>query len=81
MQPLQDWSFARVLLACGAWLLALVLIATAWLFLLWRDVRTAGSGGIGAVSVGIGPVVLGVIFGPPLALIVAWSIARWLRSP
>ena len=79
MQALQSWSFARVLLVSGAWLLLWVLVAAAWLFvrLGLLNARSSGSGGIGAVSVGMNEIMLAIPVVPPIILIVVWLVARW----
>jgi hypothetical protein len=45
---------------------------------LWAS-SSAGSGGIGAVSVGLNVFMLLIPFGPPLVFLVAWLIARSTR--
>ena len=78
MPPLRDWSFARVLLVSGAWILVCILAVVAWLFLQFRSVQvTSGSAGIGAVSFRINVFLLLIPFAPPVVLIVAWLVARW----
>ena len=77
----QSWSFARVLLVSGAWILAwlllsLVVVASSFLFLL----RSSGSAGVGAVSFGISEALLiasiAFLVVPPVALIVSWLVIR-----
>jgi hypothetical protein len=79
MQAIQSWSFAKVLLVCGGWVLLCVLIAAAWLLLRLGVFSTgsSGSGGIGAVSFGISELVLAIPVVPPVILIVVWLAARW----
>jgi hypothetical protein len=83
MQTLRYWSFARVLLVSGAWILLCLFVAAAWaasaLFQL-RGLFTASSGsaGIGAVSVGFSEATLAIPVVPPILLILAWLIARRL---
>jgi hypothetical protein len=83
MRRLSDWSFVRVLLLGGSWVLVCVLATAGWvLFQFWDFFRaSSGSGGIGAVSFGLNGLLLAILFVPPVALIVAWLIARWQRSP
>ena len=77
MQALRNWSFARVLLLCGGWILVCVLTTAAWLFIRFRNFEAStGSGGIGAVSFGINILVLLIPLAPPVMLIVAWLIAH-----
>jgi hypothetical protein len=78
MQALRNWSFARVLLLSGGWILVCVLATAAWLFFWFRNVFevSTGSGGIGAVSFGINALVLAIPIAPPVILIVAWLIAH-----
>ena len=78
MQALRNWSFARVLLLSGGWILVCILTTAAWLLLRVRHVFDAstGSGGIGAVSFGINALVLAIPLAPPVILIMAWLIAH-----
>jgi hypothetical protein len=80
MQGLRYWSFARVLLVSGAWVLFCLIAAAAWVLFQLRDLFTASSGsaGIGAVSVGFSELILAIPVVPPILLILAWLIARWL---
>jgi hypothetical protein len=78
MQALRLWSFWKVLLVSGGWILLCVLLVAAWVFLQFRGVwdTSTGSGGIGAVSFGINDFMLLIPFGPPIVLILAWLVAR-----
>ncbi len=80
MQALQSWSFAKVLLVSGAWVVLCVLVAAARLFfpLVVFSVGSSGSGGIGAVSVGIGinELMLAIPVVPPIILLLVWRVAR-----
>ena len=81
VQALQQWSFARVLLISGAWVLLCVLAAAAWLLFQLRGLASApsaGSGGIGVVSAGFSELLIAIPFLPPIALILAWLAARWV---
>jgi hypothetical protein len=79
MQALWYWSLARVLLTSGAWF---VVSLAGWLYFNVRGNFHSGegSGGIGAVSVGINPVMLAIAIVPPFVLILAWLIMRRLKS-
>jgi len=78
VQALRNWSFVRLLIVSGAWILLCVLAAVTWVFLQFRSVQVAsGSSGIGAVSIGINVLMLLIPIAPPVGLIVAWLIARW----
>ena len=79
MQALQSWSFARVLLVSGTWILLCLIVPAAWLFFRLRvfSAGSSGSGGIGAVSVGVNELMLALPVLPPIILIVAWLVARW----
>ena len=79
MQALRYWSLARVLLTSGAWF---VVSGAAWLYFNVRGgfVGGEGGGGIGAVSVGINPVMLAIPVVPPIVLILAWLIMRRRKS-
>jgi cytochrome bd-type quinol oxidase subunit 2 len=76
---LRYWSFARVLLVSGAWF---VVSVAGWLYFSVRGdfVGDEGGGGIGAVSVGINPVMLAIPVVPPIVLILAWLIMRRRQS-
>ena len=76
---LQHWSFAKVALVSGGWVVACLVVALAWLLIpAWSAYsRSSGSGGIGAVSFGINVNMLAIPFGPPIILVAAWLIARW----
>jgi hypothetical protein len=79
MQALRDWSFARVLLLSGVWILVCVLATAAWVLFQFRNAVdvSSGSAGIGAVSFGINVLLLVIPIGPPVILIGAWLVARW----
>lgn len=79
MQALQSWSFARVLLVSGAWILLCVLVVTVWLLFQLGvfSAGSSGSAGIGAVSVGINVLMLAIPVVPPIVLILVWLISHW----
>ncbi len=80
MEALRLWSFSKVLIASGVWILFCVLLTAAWLLFQFRGLWAAtstGSGGIGAVSVGVSAFTLVIPLGPPILLILAWLAARW----
>jgi hypothetical protein len=78
MHALRSLSFARVLAVTAIWILLCLLITVGWVAFLFRSVMSSsGSGGIGAVSIGINLLLLLIPIGPPLLLIVAWLAARW----
>jgi hypothetical protein len=81
MQALRDWSFARVVLVCLAWVVAVVLLVATWLFWIFRPTieTNTGSGGVGAVSFGVNDLVLLIPIGPPVLLFLAWLLVRWRR--
>lgn len=83
MQILRLWSIWKVLSVSGGWVLLCILFLVVRFAIqvrgLWAA-SSAGSGGIGAVSVGINPITLLIPFGPPIVLIVAWLIARWSQA-
>lgn len=81
MQALKLWSFWKVLLVSGGWVLLSVLLVAAWIAFQFRGLAGSsgsGSGGIGAVSIGINVFMLLIPFGPPFVLFIAWLIARRL---
>jgi hypothetical protein len=78
---LRSWSFARVLLVSGSWILAwlllsLLVVVRSFLLLL----RSSGHAGVGAVSFGISEMLLmtmlAVLVVPPAALIASWLVIR-----
>jgi hypothetical protein len=79
VRALQQWSFAEVLLVSVAWVVLIVALGAGFLY--WQ-IRAAmaesGSGGIGAVSGGLGPliIILAVVIGPPVVLMTAWLVLR-----
>jgi hypothetical protein len=81
MQPLRQWSFARVLLVCAAWVVLTLLAAALWFYIQFRSEfdNGSGSGGIGAVSFGISVFVLLIPVGPPVVLFLVWLTARLAR--
>jgi hypothetical protein len=83
MQPLRTWPFARVVLVCAGWIVLSVLVIALWIFVevFWIPDITSGGGGIGAVSVSfnINELVLAIPLLPPVALTVAWLLARRRR--
>ena len=76
---LRQWSFAKVALLSAAWVAVLLVVAAVWFLVpAWLAYdRIDGSGGVGAVSVGINVFVLAIPLGPPVLLVVAWLAARW----
>ena len=82
MRPLYSWSFARVVVVCATWVALCILFVVAWVAvpLSGEWLGSSGSGGIGAVSVGISAPALAIPFGPPIVLIVAWLLARRRRK-
>lgn len=79
MQALRLWPFWKLLLVSSGWVLLCLLVAVAWLALQitgtgWSS--STGSGGIGFVSFGVNVFTLLIPFGPPIALLAAWLLAR-----
>jgi hypothetical protein len=81
MPALRHWSFARVLLACVAWVVLSLALVALWIFLqiFWTSGIGSGSAGIGAVSIGINELMLVVPVAPPIVLLIAWLIVRRRR--
>jgi hypothetical protein len=78
MQALRYWSLARVLVTSGTWF---VVSVAGWLYFNVRGDFVGGEGAsIGAVSVGINPVILAIPVLPPIVLILAWLIMRRAKS-
>jgi len=85
MQALRYWSFGKVLLASLAWVFLSVVVAVCWLLfpIVGIFFDSSGSGGTGAVSfgiIGINAAVLAIPVVPPMVLIVAWLVARRMKS-
>jgi hypothetical protein len=72
------WSFARVALVSALWVvLNVALIAAAIYFWLRWPTRGNGSAGVGAISVGVTPLLpVLYLFGPPILLTVIWFVLR-----
>jgi hypothetical protein len=78
MRGLRNWSFARVLLVSGGWVLLCILTPLAWLLFQFNNAYvSSGSGGVGFVSFGFNTLMLAIPIAPPLLLTVAWLVARW----
>jgi hypothetical protein len=78
MPALQQWSFTHVLLVSLAWIVLVVALTAGFIY--WQ-IRAAmaesGSGGIGAVSAGVLPlIILLVILAGPAVLMTAWLLMR-----
>jgi hypothetical protein len=75
---LQEWSFTQVLLVSLAWVVLDVALVAGYIYWQIRAAMAAsGSGGIGAVSGGLGPVLilLAIVTGPAI-LLTAWLVLR-----
>jgi hypothetical protein len=77
MLALRQWSFARVALACVAWIVVTPILIVLWIVrqALWV-VDTGTGGGVGAVSFGVNTFMLVIPVAPPLVLLAAWILAR-----
>ena len=77
---LRHWSFEKVLLVSGGWVLLCLLTPLAWLLFQFSNAfdTSSGSAGIGAVSFGFNTLLLAIPIAPPVVLIVAWLAARSL---
>ena len=75
MPAIRHWSFARVVLVSVLWFATNVALAALYIYLQFRKMQSSGSGGIGAVSTGVLPVLL-YLFGPPVLLLVVWLFVR-----
>ena len=82
MQALRDWSLARVLLVSVGWILLCVLTSVAWVVFQLRSAlsESSGSGGLGAVSMGISELLLWIPVLPVVLFLVAWLVARRSRN-
>jgi hypothetical protein len=80
MPAILHWSFSKLLLVCAAWIIVsvtlLVALTVTWFLSVTRSAN-AGSGGVGAVSIGLMPaafIVVSVL--PVLTLITLWAVQR-----
>jgi len=82
MKELRSWSFARVLLVSVGWIVFSLLSVVAWVAfpLIRAMLSSSGSGGIGAVSVGVSELPLAIPIIPPIVLLLAWLISRSRRA-
>jgi hypothetical protein len=82
MPTLSEWSFARLIIVSIAWVSLVVTWQVLRFYLLFRQMRAesagSGSGGIGAVSVGMFGIA-SVLFGPPILLLIVWLVLRYLH--
>ena len=75
------WRFRRIIVLAIAWLLLVPVATLCYLMLrLYLDARMAGSGGIGAVSIGVSEAVVWLWFVPPPLLVGFWSVSRLRRK-
>jgi hypothetical protein len=77
---LRTWSLSNVLTASVLWVVLIVGLVAAYIYIQFRRQTSAGSAGVGAVSVsgGISELVVAVLvlFGPPLLLALIWFYLR-----
>ena len=80
MHALRRWSFKRVLLLSGAWILLCLLTVAGWVLFQLRGlfIEDAGSPGVASASFGINELGLAIPVVPPIILIVMWIMARRL---
>jgi len=78
MLDVQRWSFARVALVSALWVVLNIALIAAAIYIWFRwQTRGTGSGGIGAVSFGVEPLLAVLyLFGPPIVLTVIWFVVR-----
>ena len=80
MKPLREWSFARVMLVCAGWVVVSLALIALWIFLHIASTADIGPGsGVETVHFSINGSVLLIAVGPPIALTLAWLIARARR--
>ena len=81
MRPLREWSPVRLALVCVGWILLWLVAVVGWLFVAIAGSMQSGtgSGGLGAVSIGISEAVIWLIAAPVPGLLIAWLIARRSR--
>jgi hypothetical protein len=77
---LRSWPFSNVLVASALWVVLTVVLVAACIYIQFHRLTSAGSAGVGAVSVsaGIGELVVAflVLFAPPIVLALIWFFAR-----
>jgi hypothetical protein len=82
MLDIRHWSLARVAIASTLWVVLNVALGAGFVYLQYRRLSapSTGSGGIGAVSIGIGELAFAILvlylFGPPILLTVVWYFVR-----
>jgi hypothetical protein len=79
MRPLAQWSVLRVVLVCVSWVVLCALVPMVWVAIQLRSEMAglSGTGGVGAVSVGVNTL---VVILPPVLFCLAWFIARRRNS-
>jgi hypothetical protein len=80
VSALQQWSFTQVLLVSLAWVVLDVALVAGYIDWQIRAAMAAsGSGGIGAVSEGFGPVLilLAIVIGRAILITVWLILRRW----
>ena len=75
MRPLAQWSVLRVVLVCVSWVVLCALVPMVWVAIQLRSEMAglSGTGGVGAVSVGVNAL---VVILPPVLFCLGWFIAR-----
>ena len=69
------------MLAAAAWVLVSLVVVAVWLFFQVSGFYFQGEGtGVGAVSIRINEAMLAIPIVPPMILIVAWLVARRMKS-
>jgi hypothetical protein len=65
-------------LVCAGWVVLSLALIAFWIFaqIAWIADIGYGSGGIGAVSIGVNELMLAIPVAPPIVLVLAWL---WLR--
>jgi hypothetical protein len=80
---IRRWTLARLLVFCAAWVVVsfVALVAYSFASMTWAVDVGQGSGGIGAVSVGIVPALFVLIcLFPPTVAVVIWAVGRGRRE-
>jgi hypothetical protein len=80
MKPFREWSFARITLVGAGWVVLGAALIGLWIFLHIASTADIGpGGGIETVHFSINGSMLLIPAGSPIALMLAWLIARVRR--
>lgn len=78
----REWPARRILLLSVGWIVAILALPAWQVFKAFAAIRVTGSGGVGAVSVGLLELLefVAILFCPPLAFGFLWLVLRRCAS-